>query len=259
MPGSRSKVARRIFIAFVVTDTVFLAAGLIVFFFFHHTELKSLFEQNFEANPPTWWASSQLLLVGIALFVLAFRPFIDHPHVRRLRPGLIGAAILYTYFSLDEDGTIHERLSLWYFHHYGTRHWYVPHLHGLPLWPFAWALVIVLGIGAAVYLPRLWRYWPRQTVIVVLGFIVFFVGAFVFEQAVDIVHLHSTTVIGVETGVEETMENVGSTMILYAVLTVLLSVAYDLFPKKVKFVVPAASGAASSILEPAGAPLSPDR
>ena len=246
-------------VAFIVTDMVFLAAGLIVFFFFHHTELKSLFEQNFEANPPTWWASSQLLLIAIALSLLVFKPFSEHPSLRRLRPGLIGAAILYAYFSLDEDGTIHERLSLWYFHRYGTRHWYIPHLHGLPLWPFAWALVIALGIGALIYLPRLWRYWPRQTVVVVLGFIVFFVGAFVFEQAVDILHIHSATVIGVETGVEETMENVGSTMILYAVLTVLLRVAYDLFPRKVKFMESDAPGVASSFLEPAGgSPLGPE-
>ena len=103
-------VANRLLVWFLAVDAAWLVLDFGVNVLgLEHTGWSSFLGLGNEANPPTWWASTLLLLVAICLFVLASRPFVEHPAVNPLRWGLVGAGAIFVYMSMDEMGTIHER------------------------------------------------------------------------------------------------------------------------------------------------------
>ena len=221
-------VANRLLVWFLAVDAAWLvldfgvnALGL------QHTGWRSFLGLGYEANPPTWWASMLLALIALCLFVLASKPFVEHPAVKPLRWGLVGAGVIFTYMSMDEMGTIHERISIAMKAAYGSAgaHWYVPNLRIFPAWVVLWAFMILVVVGLVVYLPRLYRLWPTELWIVVAGMVAYAVGALVFERYAEIIHLTEPTLLFIQQGVEETLEMVGPTIVLYGVARVLFTVA----------------------------------
>jgi hypothetical protein len=235
------RIATRLFLWFLGVDLLwFLLHFSVNAFGWQHTALRSFLGLGYEANPPTWWASMILFLVALPLFILASKPFREHPDVATLRPGLIGAGVVFTYMSIDEMGTVHERLSLAMKARYGVAgaHWYIPSLNVFPVWIALYALAIVILVGVVIYLPRLYRMWPRETIIVAAGVVVYIIGAAVFERLADMIHLTDATLIFLEQGVEETLETVGATIIFYGVARVLFTVARELFPQPARMEAP---------------------
>jgi hypothetical protein len=230
-----SKVPLRLFYWFLAVDLLWfvLHFGVNVLGL-EHTGWRSFLGLGFEANPPTWWASMILFFVALPLFILASRPFVEHPAVKPLRPGLIGAGAILTYMSMDEMGTIHERLSIAMKARYGTAgaHWYVPNLSIFPAWVFLWAFLILVLVGFVIYVPKLYHLWRRELWIVVAGLVVYTLGALVFERIADLIHLIDPMLIFTETGIEETLEMVGATIMFYGVARVLFAVASQLFPTR---------------------------
>jgi hypothetical protein len=229
-----SNVALRLFYWFLAVDLLWFALHFAVNTFgLEHTAWRSFLGLGYEANPPTWWASMILFLVALPLFLLASKPFVDHPAVKPLRWGLVGAGVIFTYMSIDEMGTIHERISIAMKARYGAAgaHWYVPNLSIFPAWVFLWAFLILVLVGAVIYVPRLFRLWPTETLIVLAGLVIYVTGAMAFERIAEAIHLTDPTLLFVEQGIEETLEMVGATIVFYGVARVLFAVAAQLFPK----------------------------
>lgn len=130
-------------VASAIVGAAITLAALLSFLLGADWYLLKLGEEN---NIPTWYSSSQLLLVALALSALAIRDTRATPF-RSL--ALIAAPALFFVLSLDETAMIHERIGVW-LQTVGV---------GTDLrttsWMFVFApLVAVLGLISA------WACWP---------------------------------------------------------------------------------------------------
>lgn len=124
---------------------------------------------NLENSLPTWYASSLLLLVALAVVVIAHTKIHDP-----FRPHWWGLAVIFAFLSLDEAASIHEELT-------------IPLrdiLDTTGLLHFAWVIVgaIFVGVVALAYL-RFLLHLPRPIRnLMILGAAVFVGGALVIES-----------------------------------------------------------------------------
>jgi len=71
--------------------------------------IRRIFNVAREESLPTWFASSQALLVGLAAWMVAWH---GHQHLSAARRyGWIGVGTFFTYLSADDASEIHERLG----------------------------------------------------------------------------------------------------------------------------------------------------
>lgn len=236
----RSDLPRRLLIGFLAGDTVFLIAHFTVFALgLEKTKWYEFFGLNFEMNPPTWWSAAQLLVIALVFFVIAARPFRTHPLVRPIRIAMLAAGVLFTYISADEAGVIHERVSLALKYGHG-RWWYLPNTYGFPWWAFLWAAVIGALVLVAIYLPKMWKLWRRETILLIVGLIVMIMGGAVIEIVAEVIFKVKdlTTAFYIETGIEEWMEMVGASIVLFGAAIMLARVALDLYPAPLELAEP---------------------
>jgi hypothetical protein len=236
----RRDLPRKLFWGFLAGDTFFLLAHFTVFALgLAKTKWYEFFGLNFEMNPPTWWSAAQFLVVALVFFVIAAWPFRTHPLVRPIRVAMIAAGVLFTYISADEAGVIHERVSLALKYGHG-RWWYLPNTYGFPWWIFVWAAAIGGVVLLVVYLPRMWRLWRRETILLVVGFAFMIAGGAVIELVAEVLFKVKdlTPAFYIETGIEEWMEMVGATVALLGAARMLARVARDLYPAPAQLTEP---------------------
>lgn len=139
----------------------------------------SMFRLSDEANVPTWWSSSQLLMIGVLLAILA-RRLIERREPRAWV--MVLPALFFLFLSMDETATIHEAIG----HQWGpeslrTGMWVTI---ALPIFIVALAVVVravwpflrgrpgvirlyALGMGVALFsalgLEMLANLWPDQS------------------------------------------------------------------------------------------------
>lgn len=141
-------------------------------------KLESLFNMGKESNVPTWFSSSQFLLLGIvcgSIFVMKKYLYPENRAVYLWMLCAIGAAFL----SLDETALIHEALGTvfeqfldsnqtplmdWILENFQSYHWallYVP-------------LAVPVAIGLGVFF---WKELGKFRYLPIIGMIVFLLGA----------------------------------------------------------------------------------
>jgi len=104
--ASQSDRVPPLVVASAIVGAVITVAALLSFLLGADWYLLKLGEEN---NIPTWYSSSQLLLVALALSALAVRD----TRVKPLRSlALIAAPTLFFILSLDEIAMIHERIGV---------------------------------------------------------------------------------------------------------------------------------------------------
>lgn len=162
--------------------------------------LVGLFSLSYEANLPTWYASTLLALCGLSLFAIADQSASDRGWWRAL-----GAIFLY--ISFDEAVEIHESLGGW-FGGEGLLHfdWVIP------------ASVIVAVLGAA-FLPFLFRLPALERRRFVLAGAIYVGGALLLELPLGLVAStwgeEHPAYAGID-WIEETLELGGATLFLLA-------------------------------------------
>lgn len=164
---------------------------------------------NREANIPTWFSATLLLIAALLLLTVAL--------VRRVqqKPALAwtGLALIFTYISMDEAGTIHEKLTPIMQEQLNlTGYLY-----------FGWVVVGValVAIVALIFLPFVWRLPPATRRWFILAGMIYVGGAIVVESvSANIWYLGSGTSLRFSAvgTVEEWMEMMGVITLIYGVL-----------------------------------------
>jgi len=177
-------------------------------------EIHALLDLDGEANIPAWFSSIQLFMVG-ALLLLIRRGGNARYLPSRLFQRIVGLGFLF--FSLDEVAMIHERITE------SLKHLqWIPHFkggHGIWI-PLYFTIGVVVSFAMYRDIRTMWRYFRRQTAIIVTGFTMYVAGAVVLEtigyeflDAVPIKYIG-----GAEAVLEEFLEMSGVSVILYGVI-----------------------------------------
>jgi hypothetical protein len=239
-----SKLPGRALTFALVIDAIFMAAYVITQHLPITPTTKSLiflFDLNAEGNPAAWWQGNQLLLIALTFFALGLWFFQGDDRIAPLRRLFIVCGATFTYLSMDEIGQVHEytsrMLQSWHwlnqlethiFAAFGKR---VHRFHGGSLWI---PLFAVIGIALITWLwPQFrlaWRLWRREILLLAVGFAVLTFAATVLESLGDLIPKDAYTLRVIEVGVEETLESVGSTIVLYSVVRVLAAAGAALLP-----------------------------
>jgi hypothetical protein len=167
-------------------------------------DLVELFSLSYEANLPTWYASSLLFACGILLTAIAADVAARGGHRRR---HWIGLAVGFFVMSLDEAIEMHEHLGGLI----GT---------GGPLY-FDWVIPAVLVVAglALVYVPFLRELPPRRRRQFVIAGAVYLGGAVLAELPLGWWTEHAGTdnpTYAMIDWVEETLELAGASLFLLA-------------------------------------------
>ncbi len=163
----------------------------------------TLFSLSYEANVPTWYSSSLLLLCAVALSSIARR---ESARGERSRAWWVLAGI-FVYMSLDEAIEIHEYLGSF--------------VNGTGVLHFSWVIpgaIIVVLVGAA-FVPFLRALPPASRRRFVVAGAIYVGGALVMELPLGAWTAASgddNLVYGLIDWVEETLELAGASLFLVA-------------------------------------------
>ena len=179
-------------------------------------QLHSLIDLDAEGNLPAWFSSFQLALIAIAFWVLAARLRATQRPSRRFMRACGGFFLL---LSIDETAMFHERIT----ESLGSRYldWVPVYVNNHPGDAIICALVLVACMAAAFpHLRGLWQMSPRGSLIAAAGAAIYVTGAAVLESA-GYKMLSAGSALSLyraEVAVEEFLEMMGASLILYAVL-----------------------------------------
>ena len=182
--------------------------------------LSRLFDLNAEANLPTWYASAQLLLVGLLLGVFA------RARADRRRPaasaGLVVAAALFVGMSADEVACLHENVGGKLVHYLKAR----SHGSAVTLAAF-WAAVLVPFLAVVACVARAgWSHWRRRPAFALrfgLGLAVYLACAAGTELAWMAAFGTDPSAAPVEVFAEEVGEMIGVTLMAWAAWDLLVA------------------------------------
>jgi hypothetical protein len=182
--------------------------------------LHGLFDLDGEANIPTWFSSCQLFLVGVTLFLPGV---IRHKAERPSRPFLLILSACFLILSLDETAQLHERITQWI----GRRY-----MDWLPEIIWGSALLTVSILAVAIFILRMalrdlsaiWRWSPRSSLLAMAGVCISGFGGVVMEAIGYKFLQYGSPLYKVEVAIEESMEMLGASLILYFTLLLASSV-----------------------------------
>lgn len=237
-------LAKRVLLGALAADAFFILMYSLTIGLPHTPTAKPLifiFDLNAEGNLSSWWAGTQLLLIGLAFLTLSLWMFQSDERIAPLRRLFFVTGLAFAYFSADEIGQVHESVSKI------LQSWHALNLveirllaalghkmhklHGGSLWIPLFAIV---GVALVWWLwPQFklaWRLWHREILLLASGFGVLVFGAVVIEAVGDLIPASMVTLHLVEVGVEEAFELVGASVVLYSAARVLAAAGARLLP-----------------------------
>lgn len=183
------------------------------------------FRLSYESNLPTWFSSSQHLLVAGLFSTLAIREI--RTDIRRI--GIALPALIYLAFSLDETAMLHERFSDWINQH--TTVGQVLHLTNSASGMLVCLPLVVLTVVLAGWNTR--RYWKARPGVIfkcLIGTGLILISAGMLEILVNAVQ-NQPTLVRIESLIEEAGEMFGTTLTLWGAIELLaaerLSIHFD--------------------------------
>jgi hypothetical protein len=171
-------------------------------------ELSNRLDLDDETSAPSWFSQVLLLAIGLAAGLAAYL------QVKKGLRWIWGAiASLGVIMSLDEAASLHE-------HSLQTLHVYFFKEAAPTVTQNAWWLVLPVVLALAVAFGYvLYNYFPRRTSkLFILGGAIFLTGAIAVDVLSTGVSPESFAHQGVMVGIEESLELIGSVVILYAVV-----------------------------------------
>jgi len=180
------------------------------------------FDMDQEVSVPTWFSAIQLFFISFIGFIVYKQLKIENPKISSL---FIYFSILFLFLSMDEVAEIHESLTRLL----SPFEW-IPRFkgdHGV------WIYLYLTGFMAfLVFISKrivlLWKTFTKEVNIIVVGGIIFLMGAVVLE-ILSYQYLEGNdvkTLYNVEVGFEEFFEMFGATIILYGTLLTCLKLSY---------------------------------
>jgi len=206
----------------ILVGTIIFELVLVGFYWFdilsggRYRLLHPLFDLDGEANIPAWFSSAQLLFIALVFWTHALRQA-ARVHPSKLFFAVAGCAAAYV--SMDETAQIHEGVTAWL----GKR--YVDWLPRFTLSHF-WMVMLVVAIVItllqlfAVDLKAIWQGNRRLALTGLVGIIVGLSGGMGLETlGYKLLHGNRTSLwYNAEVTLEEFMEMLGASLILYATL-----------------------------------------
>lgn len=171
-------------------------------------ELSNRVDFDDEVSIPTWY--SQFLLLGVATAAFAASVLESAKNKRRAWAVVGGAGLL---LSIDEVGSIHELfLQTLHLLYYGE----VIPTNAKNAW---WLVLPFIGVAVVAGLIWLYKLLPRRTWnLFLLAGVVYVAGAAGLELFSNDVIKTSYMYQGIMTGIEETLEMLGTLIALYAII-----------------------------------------
>jgi hypothetical protein len=210
--------------ALLVTVCAFLvAAGFVVqyadYVWKSESDLIGYFSLSEEQNFPTWWSSYLLLSSAVVLWTIAA---LKGAAAGEYKKHWTALAAIFCYMSIDEMAEVHELLPS------------MPGLNNLHgIWYYGWvapAVVLVTLFGLS-YIKFLFHLPPKTRVKVALAGVIYVGGAlgveFILGAYAD-KHGNMNFTWNMIDLVEESMEIVGASLFLYALMEYLGGIAPDL-------------------------------
>lgn len=171
-------------------------------------ELSNRLDFDDEVSLPTWFSQFVLLIGGVAGLFVSYLETKRSAKQAWLFIGLVGVL-----FSIDEVGSIHEFvLQSGHLLYYGE----VVPTAAVNAW---WLVLPFIAVGGMAFLYWLYRVVPLRTLLLfAAGGVTYLIGAAIFDLISN--HFAKSTYMyqGIMTGAEETLEMIGSTVVLYAIL-----------------------------------------
>lgn len=171
-------------------------------------ELSNRWDFDDENSLPTWYSQAILLAIGISSVVASF---LDTSTIKRTTWRLLAAVGLL--LSIDEVSGIHELVLQAI--HLSTFNESAP-----TLMSNAWVLLLPVILAVVGYIGyRIARVFPRSFVkLCALGAVVFLSGAVFVDIITQSMMLSLFASQGLLVAIEESLEIMGSTLILYAII-----------------------------------------
>lgn len=224
MQTTATNLARRLLGVTLALDVFWVASYLILVAAGPGAaRLLKVMDLDAEANPPSWWSGSQLLVIGLVFLLLVVRPFSDDSRIRPILPALWTLGLGFVFLSADEIGGIHESLA-------GILRGQsvIPTFRGQGVWLFIYAAIgIAIALTLSGYARRAWRSWRRECVIAAAGLGIMLLGGALVEVIGYFMELSSSRMF-IEIAVEEFGEMIGASLILYAATRMLAAVGSSL-------------------------------
>lgn len=185
----------------------------------------SLFDLNAESNFPTWYSSSKLLIAALILFFAARAT--DFKNVSLI---LLGSILLA--MSADEISQIHERIGHKLSLFITDKEWLIGGQPSQHMWPYLFGIPTAIIIAAVLMYCFKTKQMIKTSsfVRIILAFGVFFFAALGLEIVSHFWFSINEIWIGpapVLTLVEETVENLGSSLLLWASLHIFNNIASE--------------------------------
>lgn len=182
--------------------------------------INNLLNLDGERSLPAWFSSAQLLVVGLLLGLCARQPPAQRPRAQTLL--LCLAAAGFVFLSIDEALSLHERLT-----HVLKQVSWLPRFRGdHGIWIYVYALLgLLLALPSLKPLLALRARQPGPVGLLLGGFTVLVAGgvgleliSYLFIRGHDLPNLYIA-----ESCLEELLEMVGGTLLLYGALRLLLA------------------------------------
>lgn len=216
-PHAKSNLPKKAMIAALTCELLLVAIyWLDIATAAHFQLLHSLFDLDSEGNIPAWFSSSQLFCVAITFWSCALRK------KRETKPSkmffaLAGFASVYV--SSDETAQIHERVTALMGQRYVD--WLPAYAaHNFLIVMIAVALLLTVCQLLADDLLQLWSTHRRLLLLAILGVFIGLIGGMGVETlGYKLLQGHSESIwYKVEVTVEESMEMLGTSVVLYSAL-----------------------------------------
>lgn len=170
--------------------------------------VNRLLDLDGEANLPTWYSSMQW---AAAAALLAFVCWRQRERRSSAWPVALAVAATFVLLSADEVAQVHEKLSIGVSQRMGAGQ---GRFKGM--WLPAFGLPVMAFVGVCVkQMKGAIAQAPGSSRLLILGLAVFAAGAFGLEPVLNLLNVHAGTFLVL---LEETMEMVGVTFILWAAL-----------------------------------------
>lgn len=183
--------------------------------------INKLVDLDDEGSVATWFSSIQLFLVGLLLIIRSSgnREIITLPSATFFC--ILGLGFIF--LSVDEAAAIHEKMSTVL-----KQAEFMPRFKGEHgIWIYIYGLVALFFLVVTLRnFIALWKHYRRAALIMFIGLVTFVTGAVVLEIVSyqflrdDLASLHYV----VEVALEEFLEMLGISIVLYSVLLLLLEV-----------------------------------
>lgn len=227
VPSSRAQRIPGIVWCLLIADALIVLAAILNEAFSRMLDQDPVlfFRLSCESNLPTWFSSSQHLLVAGLFSTLAIREI--RTDVRRI--GIALPALIYLVFSLDETAMLHERVSDWM-----NQNTVIGQM--LHLTNSASGMLICLPLAGLAVLLAVWntrRYWKGRPGVIfkcLIGTGLILLSAGMLEILVNAVQ-DQPTLVRIESLLEESGEMFGTTLTLWGAIELLaaerLSIHFD--------------------------------